>query len=84
MNWVSGIVVFAITWWIVLLAVLPWGVRPPDQVEPGHAYGAPARPRRGLKVVVTTGVTIVIWLIIYALVSADVFSFRDWAGQMPI
>ena len=27
MGWVSGIVVFVIVWWIVVFAVLPFGIR---------------------------------------------------------
>jgi len=84
MGWVSGIVVFLITWWVVLFAVLPWGVRPPDEPEPGHASGAPARPRIWMKFAVTTVVAAVIWLGIYALITSGWISFRDMAGRLPL
>src|SRR3546814_13491708 len=80
----SGIVVYVITWWIVLFTVLPWGVSPPEEAEPGHETGAPARPRLLLKFGVTTAIATVLWLLIYVLVEATLFSFRDWAAQICV
>ncbi len=34
MNWVGGVVIFLISWWVVFLAVLPIGVR--GQFEDGE------------------------------------------------
>jgi predicted secreted protein len=76
MGWVTGIVVYVLTWWITLFAVLPLWVTPAERDDPGHAAGAPQRPRMLLKVVVTTVVSALIWLGIYALVSSPWFSFR--------
>jgi len=83
MGWVSGIVVYLITWWVVLFAVLPWGVRPPDEPEPGHATSAPARPRLWMKFAVTTVVAAVIWLGIYGVIEAGWISFREMADRLP-
>ena len=80
----SGILVFLVTWWIVLLMVLPWGVRTPDEPEPGHAPSAPVQPRLLLKAVVTTAITIVVWLAIYALIRLDVISFRAMTRDTPL
>ena len=77
MNWVSGIVVYVCVWWVVLFAVLPWGATPPDAPERGHDIGAPARPRLLLKAAVTTAISLVIWLGIYALVVSNWISFRE-------
>ena len=30
MGWISGIFVYFLIWWVVLFAVLPWGVQVPD------------------------------------------------------
>ncbi len=84
MGWVSGIVVYLITWWVVLFAVLPWGVRPPDEPEPGHAVGAPAQPRIWMKFAVTTVVSAVIWVGIYALAESGWISFREMAERLPL
>lgn len=79
MSWVSGVVLFTILWCVVLFAVLPWGVRPVDPSDPGHAAGAPANPQLGRKALWTTGITTMLWLVIYLVIQAEVVSFRDWA-----
>lgn len=76
MSTIEAIVVFLITWWLVLFMVLPWGVRPPDQPETGHATSAPTKPRLWLKAAVTTVIALVIWGIIYWLASANLITFR--------
>jgi len=60
MNWLSIGVVFVIVWWLVLFMVLPFGAAPPEEVEPGHADSAPARPRMVIKLLITTGIAIVL------------------------
>jgi predicted secreted protein len=58
--WVSIGVVFVIIWWLVLFMVLPFGAQPPDVVEPGHADSAPARPRILIKLLITTGIAVLL------------------------
>ena len=77
MNWVSGVAVYVCLWWVVLFALLPVGVRPADQPERGHDAGAPANPRLPLKLAVTTGISAVLWLAVYAVIQSGIFSFRD-------
>ncbi|WP_084396080.1 DUF1467 family protein [Henriciella aquimarina] len=46
MNWVGGVVVFLISWWVCLFVVLPIGVRgqfEEGDVTEGTEEGAPAR-----------------------------------------
>src|ERR1700730_1910218 len=81
MGWVTGIVVYVLTWWITLFAVLPLWVPPAERDDLVHAAGAPQRPRMLLKVAVTTVVSALIWLGIYALVSSPWFSFRESRGE---
>ncbi|MBI3515238.1 MAG: DUF1467 family protein [Proteobacteria bacterium] len=80
MNGVSGVVLYAILWCIVLFAVLPWGIRPADPSDLGYAAGAPANPQLRKKLVWTTLITAALWLVIFLVVQADVISFRDWAA----
>ncbi len=82
MGLVSGIIVFLITWWVVLFAVLPWGNRPPDEVTEGHAPSAPAKPRLLLKFAVTTAITGLIWLALFGLAESGLISFREWARTL--
>lgn len=76
MDWVSGIVVYVLLWWWVLFMTLPFGVKPPDQVEKGHATSAPKKPRLWLKAGVTTCVAFIFWLIINWFIAANFISFR--------
>jgi len=76
MNWFEGIVAYVIIWWMVIFAVLPFGVRPAPKDDHGYAAGAPANPRLALKVAVTTAVAALIWLGLYAAVRANLVSFR--------
>ena len=74
----TGIMVYVVTWWIVIFAVLPWGNNdPPDQVEQGHATSAPAKPKLLLKFLVTTIVSAIIWVAIDQAVRHGLISFRE-------
>ena len=77
MVWVTGIVVYVLVWRITLFAVLPLWVTPAEPDDPGYAAGAPQRPRLLLKVAITTVVSALIWLAIYALVKSPWLSFRE-------
>jgi len=74
MDWFSAGIVFVVVWWLVLFMVLPFGAAPPDEVEPGMASSAPARPRLALKFLITTlialaATALILWLIDSGLVS---------------
>ena len=79
MGVVSGIVVFVILWWTVLFTVLPWGNRAPAEPELGHAPSAPRNPHLWRKFAATTAITVVLWLVVFAVVEAELISFRDIA-----
>ena len=82
MSLATGLMVYAIIWWTVIFAVLPWGARPADHPGKGHAASAPAKPRLGFKALVTTGISAAIWLAIELVVRSDLISFRDMAARM--
>ena len=76
----SGILVYAVIWWLVLFTVLPIGVRAPgedDEVTPGHADGAPVQPYLLRKFLATTIISAVIFAIVYAVITYRLISF-DW------
>jgi predicted secreted protein len=63
---------FLVTWWIVLFATLPWGVRTQeedDSVIPGTAPSAPVRPLLLRKAAATTVISAAIVGLIYWLVT---------------
>ena len=37
MSWFVGIGMYVVLWWIAIFAVLPWGVKPSPEGDPGHA-----------------------------------------------
>ena len=73
----SGILVYAVIWWLVLFTVLPWGVQRPEQAEPGHAVEAPSNPRILFRFVVTTLIATVLFAIAWGLIDSDLISFRE-------
>ena len=76
MNWLTAVVVYVLTWWVTLFAILPLWVTPSQPGEPGHAAGAPRRPLMGRKLALTSAIAAVIWLGIYILVREPWISFR--------
>ena len=76
MNWFSGVLVYVMIWWVVLFTVLPWGVKVPDEHEPGHATSAPAKPMLLRKFLVTSVIAAVLWVLVYYLIESDLISFR--------
>lgn len=66
----SAFAIYIIVWWVVLFAVLPFGVRSQHEdgeTVPGSDPGAPVMPRMARKLVATT------------LVSAVLFAIGFWA-----
>jgi predicted secreted protein len=60
----TALAVFFLIWWIVLFAVLPFGVRRQDddgEIAPGTDPGAPALPDLRRKLLWTTLVSVVIF-----------------------
>lgn len=77
MDIVSGIVVYLLTWWMVLFCILPWGNSPAVEGE-----APPANPRLIQKFILTTLFSAIIWLIIDRLIDSNVISFHDMAREM--
>lgn len=80
MNWVTGIVVYLLIWWIVIFAVLPWGVERDESGPEITGPGAPKIPHLKKKFIATTLLSAVIWGIVALLIQSDLISFRDWAA----
>ncbi len=63
MSLVTLIAIYFVVWWVILFAVLPFGVRTQeedDNVILGTAHSAPARPMLLRKAVATTIVSAVL------------------------
>ena len=77
MDFVSGLVVYILLWWWVLFMVLPFGAKAPDEVETGHATSAPERPNLWRKIIVTSVIAAILWVIADAIISSGIFTFRE-------
>lgn len=79
MDWFAAGIVFAVVWWLVLFMVLPFGASPPDEVEPGMATSAPAKPRIGLKFLITTLIALAVTAAILWLIDSGLIQLRPSA-----
>ncbi|HML07634.1 MAG TPA: DUF1467 family protein [Xanthobacteraceae bacterium] len=62
--------IFFLIWWVVLFAVLPWGIRSQHEggdIPPGTDPGAPAIPNLRGKLLWTTFVSAVIFAVCYVV-----------------
>jgi len=79
MSLVGGLVVYSIMWFVVLFTVLPWGVRTQQDegdVEPGTVESAPANPAIWKKMLATTIVTGILFVIFYTVVELELIDLR--------
>lgn len=80
MNIALAIAIYVICWWIVLFAVLPFGVRTQEEagiIEPGTPESAPAKLRLLPTLVATTIVSAVMFSGIYAVIVHKVIKLDD-------
>jgi predicted secreted protein len=64
------IAIYFLVWWVVLFAVLPWGVRSQEEagdIAPGTDPGAPAIHKVWSKLIWTTVVASTIFAILYVI-----------------
>lgn len=86
MSVTTAIAIYFVLWWIVLFAVLPWGIRSQEEsgsVSPGTDPGAPTVPAFWRKVVWTTIATSIVFavgalLFQYRIVTLE--SLAYWLG----
>jgi predicted secreted protein len=76
MDWFATTIVFAIVWWLVLFMVLPFGAAPPDEVEPGMASSAPAKPRISVKLAITTVLAVLLTGLVVWSVDSGLIQLR--------
>ena len=76
MDIVSSIVVYILLWWWVFLMVLPFGSAPPEIPEKGHATSAPANPAMLKKIIATTIISAILFIIVKLAIESEIFAFR--------
>ena len=85
MTKTTAAAMFFLIWWVVLFAVLPWGVRSQresGEVAPGTDPGAPAVPKLGRKLIWTTVVAGVVFVAFYVAYTDRLVTLNGLLGQL--
>lgn len=82
MNFFTGLIVFLLTWWVVIFAVLPWGNKAPENPITGNATSAPENPRLKQKFIITTLISFGVLIVVYTLIEMNVIDFRAISQDM--
>ena len=75
-EFLKGFLIYIIIWWIVVFTILPIGIRKQDEVEKGHAEGAPQNPQILKKFIITSLIAFVLWLLVFFIIKKQIFSFQ--------
>ena len=79
MSITGSIVIYVIIWWIVFFSLLPIDVnRNKFKKIEGEDPGSPENPKIFKKFIFTTGISLVLFLIIYYLVQYNYLNLRKF------
>jgi predicted secreted protein len=84
---ITALAIYFVIWWVVLFAVLPFGVRSQQEnkaISPGSDPGAPAVPKLGMKLLWTTIVSAAVfaaWFVIYQYRLVTLDDLARWLPQ---
>ena len=67
MSLFTNFILFILIWWIIFFIILPIRISIPKKVYPGHANSAPKKTYIGLKVLITSIISILIMLFLILL-----------------
>ena len=87
MSLPTSIAIYFIIWWVVLFAVLPWGVRSQQEhgaIAPGSDTGAPATPALKRKLAWTTIIAAIVFALWYVVYSYRLIALDDLAALLAI
>jgi len=81
MKTFSAIAIYFIIWWLMLILVLPWGVKNAHEagveVEEGHDAGAPVHHHLLIKALATTVLASIVFAFVYWIATTHPFSLDD-------
>jgi predicted secreted protein len=83
----TALAIYFVIWWVVLFAVLPWGIRSQHEsgeIVPGTDPGAPMLPNLKRKAIWTTVASTVVfaaWFIVYAYRLVTFDQLAGWLGM---
>ena len=87
MSITSAIVLYAVTWFMVMFIALPVRLRTQGdegEIVPGTHAGAPANLALGRKAIWVTIISTVVWAALTGIILSGWITVRDidWAGRM--
>ena len=65
----NSIVLYLVIWWLSLFIFLPLGISKQKNIKLGNDPGAPENPMLEKKIIYTSIFSLIIWLIIYTIIS---------------
>jgi len=83
----TAIAIFFLIWWVVLFAVLPWGIRSQHEdgeMAPGTDPGAPALPKLKSKLLWTTLISALIFAACYVVYVHRLVTLEDLAAPFGL
>lgn len=88
MGITSGLVLYAVIWFMTLLIILPIRIETQGdrgEIVPGTHAGAPEQHHLKAKMLITTGLAVVIWAIIAGIILSGVITVNDfdWFDRLP-
>jgi predicted secreted protein len=81
----TAIAIYFIIWWVMLFAVLPWGVRSQHEsgtISPGTDPGAPTSPRVWRILIMTTVAASVVFVFCDIVYSYRLVTIEDLAALL--
>jgi|TARA_B110001452_G_scaffold62644_1_gene49325 predicted secreted protein len=72
------VIIYIIIWWIVFFAILPIDVNreKPNKID-GEDAGSPENPKMFKKFIYCTGITSIIFIMIYLLIKYEYLNLRN-------
>ena len=78
MSVTGSAVLYIIIWWIIFFSILPIDVNREKTVKiDGEDVGSPENPKMWKKFIYCTGITSIIFIIIYLLIKYDYLNLRN-------
>jgi len=78
MSYTGLAIIYIIIWWVVFFAILPIDVNRQKTVKiEGEDLGSPENPKMLKKFIYCTGITTIIFIIIYLLMKFEYLNLRN-------